>query len=99
MMTDKPISPDANNSEPRFEAGNGSIKPLQLGSLCPDCAARGLSIRALAEKSGLNVNTLSLIENQRTVAQIFQVTRDSWLQLAEFLGQLGDVTRTICESI
>ena len=29
-------------------------------------AARGLSMRALAEKSGLNVNTLSLIENQRT---------------------------------
>jgi transcriptional regulator with XRE-family HTH domain len=26
----------------------------------------GLSMRALAEKSGLNVNTLSLIENQRT---------------------------------
>jgi DNA-binding XRE family transcriptional regulator len=29
-------------------------------------ASRGLSIRALAEQSGLNVNTLSLIENQRT---------------------------------
>jgi len=29
-------------------------------------AGRGLSIRALAEQSGLNVNTLSLIENQRT---------------------------------
>jgi len=28
--------------------------------------ARGLSLRALAEKSSLNVNTLSLIENQRT---------------------------------
>lgn len=27
---------------------------------------RGYSIRALAEKSGLNVNTLSLIENQKT---------------------------------
>lgn len=27
---------------------------------------RGLSIRALAEKSGLNVNTLSLIENNKT---------------------------------
>jgi transcriptional regulator with XRE-family HTH domain len=27
---------------------------------------RGLSIRALAEQSGLNVNTLSLIENDRT---------------------------------
>jgi transcriptional regulator with XRE-family HTH domain len=29
-------------------------------------AAKGLSIRSLAEQSGLNVNTLSLIENQRT---------------------------------
>lgn len=29
-------------------------------------ASRGLSIRALAEQSSLNVNTLSLIENQRT---------------------------------
>jgi transcriptional regulator with XRE-family HTH domain len=29
-------------------------------------ATRGLSMRALAEKSGLNVNTLSLIENQHT---------------------------------
>jgi transcriptional regulator with XRE-family HTH domain len=29
-------------------------------------ATRGLSMRALAEQSGLNVNTLSLIENRRT---------------------------------
>ena len=29
-------------------------------------AGRGLSIRALAEQSRLNVNTLSLIENSRT---------------------------------
>jgi transcriptional regulator with XRE-family HTH domain len=29
-------------------------------------AARGLSIRALAEQSGLNVNTISLIENGKT---------------------------------
>jgi transcriptional regulator with XRE-family HTH domain len=29
-------------------------------------AARGISIRSLATQSGLNVNTLSLIENQRT---------------------------------
>jgi transcriptional regulator with XRE-family HTH domain len=29
-------------------------------------AARGLSIRALAEQSGLNVNTLSMIENGKT---------------------------------
>ncbi|MDR3611657.1 MAG: cupin domain-containing protein [Ignavibacteriaceae bacterium] len=30
------------------------------------CAQRGLSIRALAEKSGLAVNTLSLIQNGKT---------------------------------
>jgi transcriptional regulator with XRE-family HTH domain len=30
------------------------------------CAQRGLSIRALAEKSGLAVNTLSLIQNNKT---------------------------------
>jgi transcriptional regulator with XRE-family HTH domain len=29
-------------------------------------AVRGFSLRALAKKSGLNVNTLSMIENQRT---------------------------------
>ncbi len=29
-------------------------------------ATHGLSMRALAEQSGLNINTLSLIENQRT---------------------------------
>jgi transcriptional regulator with XRE-family HTH domain len=29
-------------------------------------AGRGFSLRSLAEKSGLNVNTLSMIENQRT---------------------------------
>jgi DNA-binding XRE family transcriptional regulator len=29
-------------------------------------AERGISIRALAEQSGLNVNTLSLIENGKT---------------------------------
>jgi transcriptional regulator with XRE-family HTH domain len=29
-------------------------------------AGRGLSMRTLAEKSGLNINTLSLIENRRT---------------------------------
>jgi transcriptional regulator with XRE-family HTH domain len=29
-------------------------------------AGRGLSMRVLAEQSGLNINTLSLIENQRT---------------------------------
>jgi transcriptional regulator with XRE-family HTH domain len=36
---------------------------------------RGLSIRALAEKSGLNVNTLSLIENGKTSPSVSTLQR------------------------
>ena len=52
-------------------------------------AGRGLSLRALAEKSSLNVNTLSLIENQRTspsvstlqqLAQTLQVPISSFFE-------------------
>lgn len=42
---------------------------------------RGLSIRALAEISGLNVNTLSLIENERTSPSVNTIQ-----QLARALG-------------
>jgi transcriptional regulator with XRE-family HTH domain len=52
---------------------NGTVSPsLHLDEINVGCrlrdlrTGRGLSLRALAEKSGLNVNTLSLIENQRT---------------------------------
>jgi transcriptional regulator with XRE-family HTH domain len=53
-------------------------------------AGRGLSMRALAEKSGLNVNTLSLIENQRTspsvstlqqLAQTLQVSISAFFEI------------------
>jgi quercetin dioxygenase-like cupin family protein len=53
---------------------------------------RGISIRALAEKSGLNVNTLSLIENQRTspsvstlqlLAQTLQVPISAFFETAQ----------------
>jgi transcriptional regulator with XRE-family HTH domain len=55
-------------------------------------ASRGLSLRALAEKSGLNVNTLSLIENQRTspsvstlqqLAQTLQVPISAFFETAQ----------------
>ena len=46
-------------SEPSDEIDVGQrLRELRTGN--------GLSIRTLAEKSGLNVNTISLIENQRT---------------------------------
>jgi transcriptional regulator with XRE-family HTH domain len=46
---------------------NVSSDEIEVGQRLRELrATRGLSIRALAEKSGLNVNTLSLIENQRT---------------------------------
>ena len=53
---------------------------------------RGLSMRALAEKSGLNVNTLSLIENQHTspsvstlqqLAQTLQVSISAFFETAQ----------------
>jgi transcriptional regulator with XRE-family HTH domain len=43
------------------------VNEIQVGRRLRELrTARRLSIRALAEQSGLNVNTLSLIENQRT---------------------------------
>lgn len=54
----------AGNSPFVGEAGDGEIR---VGDRLRDIRSRlGLSIRALAEMSGLNVNTLSLIENGRT---------------------------------
>ena len=50
-------------------------------------ATRGLSLRALAEQSGLNVNTLSLIENQRTspsVSTLQQLAQTLQVPLSAF---------------
>jgi transcriptional regulator with XRE-family HTH domain len=56
-----------------FKKVNRRAKPPELNQeinvgreLRSLCAQRGLSIRALAEKSGLAVNTLSLIQNGKT---------------------------------
>ena len=48
---------------------------------------RGLSLRVLAEKSGLNVNTLSLIENERTspsVSTLQQLAQGLQVPITEF---------------
>jgi transcriptional regulator with XRE-family HTH domain len=50
-------NPPSNQSSPDVNVGR-RLRELR--------ARRGLSIRALAEQSGLNVNTLSLIENGKT---------------------------------
>jgi transcriptional regulator with XRE-family HTH domain len=50
-------------------------------------ASRGLSIRALADKSGLNVNTLSMIENQRTspsVSTLQQLAQSLQVHISAF---------------
>ena len=50
-------------------------------------AARRLSVRALAELSGLNVNTVSLIENERTspsVSTLQQVAQGLRVPISEF---------------
>jgi transcriptional regulator with XRE-family HTH domain len=48
---------------------------------------QGFSLRALAEKSGLNVNTLSLIENERTspsVSTLQQLAQSLQVPITEF---------------
>jgi transcriptional regulator with XRE-family HTH domain len=50
-------------------------------------AVRGLSMRALAESSGLNINTLSLIENQHTspsVSTLQQLAQSLQVSITEF---------------
>jgi transcriptional regulator with XRE-family HTH domain len=48
-------------------ASPASVQEVDVGRRLRELREeRGLSIRALAEKSGLNVNTLSLIENGKT---------------------------------
>jgi transcriptional regulator with XRE-family HTH domain len=48
-------------------ASNQPLNEIDVGRRLRELrVGRGLSMRALAEKSGLNVNTLSLIENQHT---------------------------------
>jgi transcriptional regulator with XRE-family HTH domain len=48
---------------------------------------RGLSLRTLAERSGLNINTLSLIENERTspsVSTLQQLAQSLQVSITEF---------------
>jgi transcriptional regulator with XRE-family HTH domain len=48
-------------------AGRSPVGEIDVGLRLRELrATRGLSLRSLAEKSSLNVNTLSLIENRRT---------------------------------
>ena len=54
-LSNDPIAPDLPLDE--IDVGR-RLRELRTG--------RGLSMRVLAEKSGLNINTLSLIENRRT---------------------------------
>jgi transcriptional regulator with XRE-family HTH domain len=56
-------------------------------------ARRGLSLRALAEQSGLNFNTLSLIENGRTspsVSTLRQLARALGAPMSAFFEQESD---------
>ncbi|MEA3326538.1 MAG: helix-turn-helix transcriptional regulator [Chloroflexota bacterium] len=64
------------------------FKPISVGQRLREFRIeKGLSIRALAEKSGLAVNTLSLIENQKSspsVNTLEQLARALELSVARF---------------
>ncbi len=67
------------------ELGN---KEISVGQRLRELRAlRGLSMRALAEMSGLNINTLSLIENERTspsVSTLQQLAQSLQVSITEF---------------
>jgi transcriptional regulator with XRE-family HTH domain len=76
IITKSPLAPEA--IEPATDVG-GRLRMLRAGA--------GLSIRALAEMSGLNVNTLSLIENGKTspsVSTLQQLAGALGVQVTEF---------------
>ena len=61
-------------------------------------AGRGLSMRLLAEKSGLNVNTLSLIENQRTspsVSTLQQLAQTLQVSISAFFETNQDTKQIV----
>lgn len=74
------------NSTTSSEADN----PIDVGARLRTLrAGASLSIRALAEKSGLNVNTLSLIENGKTspsVSTLQQLANGLGVQVTEFFA-------------
>jgi transcriptional regulator with XRE-family HTH domain len=60
-------------------------------------AARGLSLKALAQLSGLNINTLSLIENEHTspsVSTLQQLARSLQVPITQFF-ESNDRTRKL----
>jgi transcriptional regulator with XRE-family HTH domain len=61
------IVPQTARAKSASKAKTATDSPVNVGQRLRELRAeRGLSIRALAERSGLNVNTFSLIENSKT---------------------------------
>lgn len=85
IATKSPLAP--NGSEASIDVG-ARLRMLRAGA--------GLSIRALAERSGLNVNTLSLIENGKTspsVSTLQQLAGALGVSVTEFfVTEQGDKT-------
>lgn len=80
------------------DASNLPMNEIDVGRRLRELrAARGLSMRTLAEKSGLNVNTLSLIENQRTspsVSTLQQLAQTLQVSIAAFF-ETGDGNKRV----
>ena len=85
LPAQSPLSPDQGDSS--IDVGT-RLRMLRAGA--------GLSIRALAEMSGLNVNTLSLIENGKTspsVSTLQQLAQGLGVPVTEFFQTVeGDKT-------
>lgn len=62
--------------------------------------ARGLSLKSLAEMSGLNVNTLSLIENEHTspsVSTLQQISQSLLIPITEFFETQAETREVVLQ--
>jgi transcriptional regulator with XRE-family HTH domain len=81
------------------ESGSGAAPAISVGQRLRELRSRRrLSLRALAEKSGLNANTLSLIENDKSspsVATLQQAAAALGVPITAFFETSADTQRVV----
>ena len=79
---------DGEETSTAKEQNHSDDKEISVGKRLREIrSVRGLSLRSLAEMSGLNINTLSLIENERSspsVSTLQQLSQSLQVNITEF---------------
>jgi transcriptional regulator with XRE-family HTH domain len=97
MPTSRRVVPAPSSRAEPLAPGNGAAPPLSVGQRLRELRQRRrLSLRALAEQSGLNANTLSLIENDKSspsVATLQQAAAALGVPISAFFETSADTQR------